>query len=61
MNPLHLIEGNEKAVVGGLVAGALTLLALVGITGEMTVREALVALANWIVTHAVVYLKANSK
>lgn len=61
MNPLQLIKGQEKAAVGGLVAGALTLLALVGVTGDMTVKEALIALANWAVTHAFVYLKANSK
>lgn len=56
---LTFIEGQEKAVVGGLVSGALTLLALVGVTGEMTVKEALVALANWALTHAAVWYKTN--
>lgn len=55
------ILGNEKAITGGLSAGILTLLSSVGITGQMTVKNAVYALAAWVVTHIVVYLTTNSK
>lgn len=55
------ILGKEKAIVGGLSAGVLTLLSAVGITGQMTVKNAVYAVAAWIVTHVVIYLTANSK
>lgn len=55
------ILGNEKAIVGGLSAGILTLLSSVGITGQMTVKDAVYAVATWVLTHVVIYLTANSK
>lgn len=56
-----LVVGKEKAVVGGAVSGALSLLALVGITGEMTVKEVLISAVNWVLTHVAIWFKANTK
>lgn len=56
---LNLVAGKQKAVVGGLVAGVLSLLSTVGVSGDLTVKEALLAAASWVVTHGLVYLKAN--
>jgi hypothetical protein len=55
------ILGKEKAIVGGLSAGILTLLSTVGITGQMTVKSAIYAVVAWVVTHVVIFLTANSK
>lgn len=55
------IVGNEKAVVGGLTAGILSLLALVGVSGQMTVKEAVYALVTWLFTHVLVWTSTNSK
>lgn len=60
MNWKNLLLGNEKALVGGITAGALSLLALVGVTGNMTVKEALYALGSWVVTHATVWLTSTT-
>lgn len=54
-----LVYGKEKAVTGGIVAGGLSLLALVGVTGEITVKELLTSIATWVVAHLAVYLKSN--
>lgn len=56
---LTLIEGKQKAVIGGVVSGVLVLLAQVGVNGDMTLKEALVALGSWAVTHVVVHQTAN--
>lgn len=56
---LALIEGQEKAVTGGAVSGILSLLAMVGVSGDMTVKEVVLALVTWVLTHAAVYLKTN--
>lgn len=55
------ILGNEKAIIGGLSAGILSLLSSVGITGQMTVKDAAYAVATWVITHVVVYLTTNSE
>lgn len=54
-----VVAGNQKAIVGGLVAGVLSLLTMVNISGQMTVREALFAIGTWLVTHSLVWFKAN--
>jgi hypothetical protein len=54
-----LIHGNEKAVAGFLASGALSLLSIFSITGDMTVEQALTAFATAAVTAVSVYLKAN--
>lgn len=56
---LSIIEGQQKAVVGGFASGVLSLLAQVGVNGDMTVKEALVALGTWVVTHAAVWYTSN--
>jgi hypothetical protein len=56
---ISIIEGKQKAVVGGAVAGILTLLALVGVNGDLTVKEALVALGNLALTHFAVHQTEN--
>jgi hypothetical protein len=53
------IYGKEKAVVAGAATGILSLLALVGVSGDMTVKEVVTAAANWIVAHALVYFVSN--
>jgi hypothetical protein len=53
--------GSQKAIVGGAVTGLLSLLALVGVSGEMTVKEALVALGNWVIAHLAVWYTTNKK
>ena len=45
-----LVPGKEKAVVGFFVSGILSALALIGISGDMTVKEALVVLVTVLVT-----------
>lgn len=55
-----LITGQEKAIIGGATAGVLTLLALVGISGQMTVKEAVYALVSWLFTHALVWTATNT-
>ena len=54
-----LILGKEKAVTGFLVSGALTALALIGINGNMTIRDALAVGFTAILTYLSVFYKAN--
>lgn len=54
-----VVVGKQKALLGGFVAGALSLLGYVGITGDMTVKEALYAIGVWVITHGAIYFKAN--
>lgn len=57
----NLLIGNEKAIIGGLTSGILTLLAQVNITGQMTTKELVTSAATWGVTHLAVWLGTNSK
>lgn len=57
----NLILGNEKAVVGGLSAGLLTLLSQLGVNGQMTVKEAVYAGVSWVVTHILIYVVTNTE
>jgi hypothetical protein len=50
----------DKAIIGALSAGILNLLALVQITGDMTVEQASTAIATGIVTGIAVYMKRNA-
>lgn len=54
-----LILGKEKAVTGFLVSGALSAFALIGISGDMTVRDALAVGFTAILTYLSVFYKAN--
>lgn len=54
-----LVAGKQKALVGGLVSGGLMLLALVNISPDMTVREAVTVIATAIVSYASTYLTPN--
>lgn len=54
-----IVKGNQKAIVGFLVAAAGTYLALVGVSLDMTVGEALTVLTNGVVTAVGVWFKAN--
>lgn len=56
-----LVVGNEKALVGFIVPGLLGLLLLGGVTGDMTVEEALTTLVTALLTAAGVWSKANTK
>lgn len=56
-----LIVGNEKAVVGGLSAGVLSLVGQLGVNGQMTVKEAIYAVGAWVITHLAVYISTNTK
>lgn len=55
-----LVLGKEKALVGGATAGLLSLLAQVGISGNLTVKEVVFSACNWVVAHGLVYLKRNA-
>lgn len=54
-----LIVGKEKAIVGFAVSGLLTLLAMLNISGDMTVEQALTVLATAVLTGISVYAKRN--
>jgi hypothetical protein len=54
------IIGNEKAVIGGLSAGILTLLGQLGVNNQMTLKEVVYALVTWVITHVVVYSTTNT-
>ncbi len=58
---IFIIAGNQKAIVGFLAGGGMLLLALAGIDGEMTVNDALTALAGGAVQGLSVWLKRNRK
>ena len=54
-----LVLGNQKAVTGFLVSGALSAFALIGISGDMTVRDALAVGFTALLTGLSVFYKAN--
>ena len=54
-----LVLGKEKAVTGFLVSGVLTALALIGISGDMTVKDALAVGFTALLTGLSVFYKAN--
>lgn len=53
--------GNQKAIVGGVVSFALTLLAQYNVNQNTTLEELLTALATGILTHLAVWFKTNTK
>lgn len=55
-----LIIGREKAVIGGLSAGILSLVGQLGVNGQMTLKEGIYAVATWLVTHLVIYTSTNT-
>jgi hypothetical protein len=57
----NLLIGNEKALNGGLAAGIVSLLGQVGVSGQVTVKEAAYSLATWVVAHIVIWLTTNTK
>jgi len=54
-----LVVGNEKALVGFVVSGILSAFAVVGINGDMTVRDALAVALTALLTALSVYFKSN--
>ena len=54
------VIGNEKALIGGLSAGILSLLGQFGVNNQLTLKEAAYSLAAWVVTHVAVYLTTNT-
>lgn len=57
----NLIVSNEKAVIGGLSAGVLTLLSQLGVNSQMTLKEAVWAVVAWVITHLAVYATTNTQ
>ena len=54
-----IVVGNQKAIVGFVVAFLGTYLAVVGVSLDMTVGEALTSLCNGTITAIGVWFKAN--
>lgn len=54
------ILGNEKAIIGSLAAGIVSLLGQVGVNGQMTVKEAIYSVLTLVATHAAVWTSTNS-
>lgn len=54
------ITSNEKAVLGGLVTALFTVDVQLRQSGQFTVKEFLVALLGYAVTHVTVWLATNS-
>jgi len=54
-----LVAGKEKAIVGFAVSGLITLLAMLNISGDMTVEQALTVIVTAVLTGASVYVKRN--
>ena len=54
------LVGNEKAIVGGLGAGVVSLLGQFGVSSQLTLKEALYSVLTWIVTHVLVYHTTNT-
>jgi len=54
-----LVVGQQKAVIGFLVSGIVSLCLLIGISGDMTVREAVSGLVTGLLTGISVWLKTN--
>ena len=55
-----LVVGNEKAIIGGVIAALLTVLAQLGVNGNMTIKSALYALGNYVLTHTAVWVTTNT-
>jgi hypothetical protein len=54
-----LVVGNQKAIVGFVVSAILSAVAVFGINGDMTVREALAVSLTGLLTALSVYFKSN--
>lgn len=55
-----LIIGNEKAIIGAIAAGTVSLLGQVGVSGQMTVKEAVYSLLTAAATHVTVWTSTNT-
>lgn len=55
-----LLAGQEKAIIGGAVAGILALLGQVGVNSQITLKEGIAAVVTWLVTHAFIWLTTNT-
>lgn len=54
-----LVVGNQKALVGFAVSAILSAFAVVGVSGDMTVRDALAVVLTGLLTALSVYFKSN--
>lgn len=54
------LTGNEKAAIGGLVTGLATLIVQLQQSGQLTLKEFGYSAAAWVVTHAAIYITANT-
>lgn len=54
------ITGNEKSLIGGLVAGTLTLVVQLQQSGQLTSKEGLLSIAAWVLTQIAVWITANT-
>ena len=54
------ITGNEKAFLGGIVSGLVTLIVQLQQSGQFTTKEAVYSVAAYLATHAAVWLTTNS-
>ena len=55
------ITGNEKAVMGGLIAGLATIIVQLQQSGQLTLHEVLVSLGAYVFTHLSVWVTTNTK
>jgi len=54
-----IVAGREKAFIGFAVSGLLTLLAMLNISGDMTVEQALTVIITAVFTGLGVYFQRN--
>lgn len=54
------LTGNEKAYIGGLVAGLVTLAIQLQQTGQFTTKEFLLSAGAWLIVHLGVYTATNT-
>lgn len=54
------IMGNEKAIIGAISAGIVSLLGQVGVSGQMTIKEVIYSLVTALFTHATVWSSTNT-
>jgi len=57
---MFIFTGKEKAFVGGLVTGLVTLIVQLQQSGQFTTKEFLFSLAAWVATHVAIYLTTNT-
>lgn len=54
------IVGNEKSIIGATAAGIVSLLGQVGVSGQMTLKEAIYSLVTALFTHLTVWTSTNT-